>query len=135
MVVDNYSAFFNCTPVGRASDSMMARHKAIHLCWLGPEFLVCCLAHRYSTFVCFFFCSGDSKLFGAQGSSGSLHNLFLSIMVFIMIYLFVHDDSLTSYRFTTRTEQLTQCCEQLQKLRVRVGTCNIDLSPQVILYY
>ena len=55
MVVDNYSAFFNCTPVGRASDSMMAQHKAIHLCWLGPEFLVFCLAHQYSTFVCFFF--------------------------------------------------------------------------------
>ena len=28
-----------------------------------------------------------------------------------MIYLFVHDDSLTSERFTTRTEQLTKCCE------------------------
>ena len=24
VVVDNYAAFFNCTPVGRASDSMMA---------------------------------------------------------------------------------------------------------------
>ena len=23
-MVDNYAAFFNCTPVGRASDSMMA---------------------------------------------------------------------------------------------------------------
>ena len=30
-MVDNYAALFNCTPVGRASDSMMARHKAIHL--------------------------------------------------------------------------------------------------------
>ena len=39
---DNYAAFFNCTPVGRASDSMMA-----------PTV---------------FFCSGVSKLFGAQGS-------------------------------------------------------------------
>ena len=25
IMVDNYAAFFNCTPVGRASDSMMAR--------------------------------------------------------------------------------------------------------------
>ena len=25
VMVDNYAAFFNCTPVGRASDSMMAR--------------------------------------------------------------------------------------------------------------
>ena len=56
-------------------------------------------------------------------------------MVFIMIYLFVHDDSLTSLRFTTRTEQLNECCEPLQKLRVRIDTCKIDLSPPVILYY
>ena len=41
-MVDNYAAFFNCTPVGRASDFMMARLKAIHLSWLGPELLVCC---------------------------------------------------------------------------------------------
>ena len=40
-----------------------------------------------------------------------------------MIYLFVLDDSSTSKRFTTRTEQLTQCFEPLQKLRVRLGTC------------
>ena len=52
-----------------------------------------------------------------------------------MIYLFVHDDSLTSLRFTTRTEQLTKCYEPLQKLRVRLGTCITDLSPPVILYY
>ena len=43
---DNYAAFFNCTPVGRASDSMMA-----------PTFFSCC--------------SGVSKLFGAQGSPSS----------------------------------------------------------------
>ena len=46
-----------------------------------------------------------------------------------MIYLFVHDDSLTNKRFTTGTEQLTKCCEPLQKLRVRVGTCKTGLSP------
>ena len=28
---------------------MMTRLKAIHLIWLGPELLVCCLAHRGST--------------------------------------------------------------------------------------
>ena len=42
---DNYAAFFNCTPVGRAS----ARLKAIHFRWLGLELLVCCLAHRGPT--------------------------------------------------------------------------------------
>ena len=37
-----------------------------------------------------------------------------------MIYLFTLDDSLTSLRFTTRTEELTKCYEPLQKLRVRL---------------
>ena len=49
ITVDAYAAFFNCTPVGRASNSMMARHKAIYFDWMGPELLVCCLAHRVST--------------------------------------------------------------------------------------
>ena len=44
IMVDNYAAFFNCMPVGRASDSMMNRHKVIHFSWLGLELLVCCLA-------------------------------------------------------------------------------------------
>ena len=76
IMVDNYAALFNCTPVGRASDSMMARLKAIHFSWLGPELLVCCLAHRGSTGV-FSFAPGFSKLFSAQESqsSGSLLNL------------------------------------------------------------
>ena len=46
-----------------------------------------------------------------------------------MIYLFVLDDLLASQRFTTRTEQPTKCCEPLQKMRVRLGACKIDLSP------
>ena len=41
-----------------------------------------------------------------------------------MIYLFVLGDSLT------RIEQLTKCCESLQKVRVRLGPCKIDLGPQ-----
>ena len=35
--VDGYAAHSNCTPMDRASDSMMARPKAIHFSWLGPE--------------------------------------------------------------------------------------------------
>ena len=31
------------------------------------------------------------------------------------------DDSLTSSRFTTRTEQPSKCCEQLQKRKVGLG--------------
>ena len=37
ITVDGYAALFNCTPVDRASHSMMARPKAIHFSWLGPE--------------------------------------------------------------------------------------------------
>ena len=33
-------------------------------------------------------------------------SLFLFIMMFIVIYLFVRDDSLTSYKFTTKTKRL-----------------------------
>ena len=49
ITVDNFSALFNCTPVDRASDSIMVRPKAFHFSWLGPEFFVCCLVHRGST--------------------------------------------------------------------------------------
>ena len=34
---DYFAALFNCTSVYRASESMIARPKAIHLSWLGPE--------------------------------------------------------------------------------------------------
>ena len=37
ITVDGYAALFNGTPVHRTSDSMMARPKAIHYSWLGPE--------------------------------------------------------------------------------------------------
>ena len=37
ITADSYAALFNCTPVDRASNSMMARPKAIHFSWLGPE--------------------------------------------------------------------------------------------------
>ena len=44
IMVDNYAAFFNCTPVGRA-----------YFSWFGSELLVCCLAHRDPTGVFFSF--------------------------------------------------------------------------------
>ena len=52
-----------------------------------------------------------------------------------MIYSFVLNDLLTSKRFTTRTEQLTKCCEPPQKMRLRLWPCKTGLSPPVILYY
>ena len=33
-----------------------------------------------------------------------------------------------------RTEQLNQCCEPLQKVRVRLGPCKTYLSSPVVLY-
>ena len=50
--VNNYSSLFNCTPVGRASYSMMARLilyfylKLFILVGWSRNFFVCCLAHR-----------------------------------------------------------------------------------------
>ena len=37
ITVDNFAVIFNCTPMDWASDSMMARPKAIHFSWFGPE--------------------------------------------------------------------------------------------------
>ena len=42
ITVNNFASLFNCTPLGRASDSMMAPNKAIHFSWFGPE-LFCLL--------------------------------------------------------------------------------------------
>ena len=36
ITVDNFAALFNCSPVDRASESMLDP-KAIHFSWLGPE--------------------------------------------------------------------------------------------------
>ena len=71
ITVDKYAAFFNCTPVGRASDSL----KLFILVGWGRSFLS--VAWPTGVQLMFFFSSGDSKLFGAQGSpsSGSLLNL------------------------------------------------------------
>ena len=49
IMVDDFAALFIYMPVDRASDSLMARPKAIHFSWLGPEHFVCCLVHRGST--------------------------------------------------------------------------------------
>ena len=78
VMVDKYVAFFNCTPVGRASDSMMDPTKLFILVAWGRRFLS--VAWPTGVQLEFFFCSGLSE----------------SWRMFIMIYLFVLDDSLTS---------------------------------------
>ena len=72
VMVDNYAAFFYCTPVGRASDSMIEPDKAIHFNWLGLKLLVCCLAHRASTGVFFFFLHRVSVSYSASGPGISI---------------------------------------------------------------
>ena len=69
ITVDNYAAFFNCTPVGRASDSDGPDLKLFILVGWGRSFLS--VAWPTGIQLMFFFCSGVSKLFGAQGSSSS----------------------------------------------------------------
>ena len=49
ITVDNFAALINYTPIDRASDSMMARPKAIHFSWLGRKLFVCCLVYPRST--------------------------------------------------------------------------------------
>ena len=96
IMVDNYAGFFNCTPVGRASDSMMALKLFILVGW-DRSFLSIAWPTGFQPV--FFFCSGVSKLFGAQGfpSSGSLLNLLSPrFLKYRDVYLFVLDDSLTS---------------------------------------
>ena len=48
ITVNNFSVLFNCTPVGRGSDSTIVQHKAKYLVGWGWT-LVCFLAHRGST--------------------------------------------------------------------------------------
>ena len=78
IMVDNYAAFFNCTPVGRASDVRLYDGPDLKLFILvgwGRSSLS--VAWPTGVQLVFFFCSGVSRLFGAQGSpsSGSLLNL------------------------------------------------------------
>ena len=53
ITVDNYAFFYNCMPVDWASDSMLA--PAFTFSWLGTHLLVCCLDHRGSTVLFWFF--------------------------------------------------------------------------------
>ena len=74
-MVNNYAALFNCTPMGRASDYDSPHLKLFILGGGGPNFLS--VAWPTGVQLVFFFCSGVSKLFGAQGSpsSGNLLNM------------------------------------------------------------
>ena len=68
VVVDSCAAVFGCAPVGRASDSGLDIKLFILVGW-GRGFLS--VAWPTGVQLVFFFCSGVSGLFGAQGSPSS----------------------------------------------------------------
>ena len=45
ITVDGYAALFNCTPMDRASDSMMAPTYSYSFLLVGTGAFVCCLVH------------------------------------------------------------------------------------------
>ena len=49
IMVNNFASLFTCLPVGRASDSVMARHKAIYFSLLGLELFCLLFGPRDST--------------------------------------------------------------------------------------
>ena len=96
ITVNNFASLFNCTPVGRAPDSIQRwpRHKAIYFSWLGPELL--CPLLDPPGFNCWFsfvpvfqWCCSTPR-----GSRGVGRNTFLSsphlcfIIVFICFFFF-----------------------------------------------
>ena len=62
ITVDNFTALFDCTPVDRASDSMMARPKAIHFSWLGPDKIHNCWLWGIYGFSCLWFSSNYNAI-------------------------------------------------------------------------
>ena len=49
ITVDNFAALFNCTPVDRASDSILPDRKLFILAGWNRSSFVCCLVHQGST--------------------------------------------------------------------------------------
>ena len=98
IMAHNYAAIFNCTPVDRASDSMMA--SIIHVVGWGRRLLS--VAWPTGVKLVFLFCSGFSVSYWAprdlhrRAAYSICESSFLIHQDIIMIYLFAHDDSLSS---------------------------------------
>ena len=111
IMVNNFASLFNCTPVSRASDSMMAPTKLFILVGWGRSIFVCCLAQRDST-VGFLLLQCSSGVVRHPGDLRALvaTRCFCPHLCFIIVFicdLFVsRDDPLMSYKTFTRTEQL-----------------------------
>ena len=102
ITVNNFASLFNCTPVGRASDSVIApRHKAIYFSWFGPD-LFCLLLSPPVQLLVFFCSSVPVVVFDTPGSPGVGRNRILLsphlyfIIVFICDLFVSRDDPLMS---------------------------------------
>ena len=124
--VDNFATLFYCTPVDRASDSIMGL-KGIHFSWLGPE-LFCLLLglpglNRLSSFAsdfqrCCLAVQGYPTVTQYNVSVESLSLVPHSINRDLFVY---RNCSLTNEKVIMRTEQPTQCFEPFRKTDDEVG--------------
>ena len=114
----NFTALFNCTPAGRASDLMMAPAYNFQLSWLGIDALS--LTHRGST-VGFLLLQRFRVDLGVEYSS-------CSILIYMFAVLIL--DELKSF---TRTNNL-YVYESQQNLGRRLLQRETGLSPRIIYY-
>ena len=100
IMVDNYAAFFNCTPAGPASGSMMSLRKAIYLSWFGAELLVCCLCCLFLmyAFELFYLSSGNCVATYWEKAAHSAYNMFL---------VYVADCQFSSFPFLCKHLNIT----------------------------
>ena len=135
ITVNNFASLFNCTPVGRASDQWWPRHKAIYFSWLGPE-LICLLLGPPGFNCSFSFCSSvPVVLFDIPGISRcrSQHVVYVqssslfhhSIYLWLFCFPWWSIDELENLH----VDRTTVCFEPWQKLRARLGSRKIGLSP------
>ena len=134
ITVNNFASLFNCTPVGRASDSMMAPAWSylFSLVWAGAFLSV---AWPTGIQLLVFFCSSvPVVLFDTPGisrcrsqhvsveSSSLLHH---SIYLWFICFPWWSIDELENLH----ADRTTVCFEPWWKLRARLGTRKTGLSP------
>ena len=133
ITVDNFAALFNCKPVDQASDGQDL--KLFTLGGWDRSSFVCCLVHRGSTDDLLLLQISSGVVWQNRDLHLSRNTLYLlspRLCFFIVlkrVLIVYRDDSLTSQRVITRTEQPTimifvnvKCSVTLQKLRVRSCT-------------
>ena len=111
--INNFADLFNCTPVGRASDLMMAPAYSFQLSWLGPDNL---------------------SLFNCWTSVVPAFQRWLAVEWWILMYMFavlipwwvevLHADRTTSMCIWTTAEPRSRSVQR-----------KTGLSPSVIYYW